>query len=185
MNTKIIVDNIFSWSELLEKALSYMECQLCLCQAYWFSLSLHKWCIFSKRFKFVGIDVCPDGNCPAMLKHQLLEHWPQPEFIRDVAKIIGFTQFYGKFIPRFELQIAPLCDLISKLEYTEPVVPHWTTSAQDSFNDIKQSILSDPCLKHFDHNCLIVLRSGFLSKRFGYIFCCCFDHGNGLVLLWF
>jgi hypothetical protein len=27
-NTKIIVDDIFSWSELLEKALLYMECQL-------------------------------------------------------------------------------------------------------------------------------------------------------------
>ncbi len=33
-NTKIIVDNIFSWSDLLEKALLYMECQLCICQAY-------------------------------------------------------------------------------------------------------------------------------------------------------
>ena len=34
-NTKIIVDNIFSWSKLLEiKALLYMECQLCICQAY-------------------------------------------------------------------------------------------------------------------------------------------------------
>jgi len=30
-NTKIIVDNIFSWSELLEKALLYMECQFCIC----------------------------------------------------------------------------------------------------------------------------------------------------------
>ena len=33
-NTKIIVDDIFSWSDLLEKALLYMECQLCVCQAY-------------------------------------------------------------------------------------------------------------------------------------------------------
>jgi hypothetical protein len=102
-NAKIIVDNIFSWSDLLENALSYLECQLCVCQAYQLSLSLHKCCIFSKRFEFVGIDVCPDGNRPAMSNHQLLEHWPQPEFIRDIAKIVGFTQFYGKFIPQFEL----------------------------------------------------------------------------------
>ena len=33
-NTKIIVDDIFSWSDFLEKALLYMECQLCICQAY-------------------------------------------------------------------------------------------------------------------------------------------------------
>jgi hypothetical protein len=59
-NTKIIIDNIFSWSDLLEKGLLYMECQLRVCQAYQLSLSLHKICIFSKRFEFVGIDVCPD-----------------------------------------------------------------------------------------------------------------------------
>jgi hypothetical protein len=57
-NTKIIADDIFSSSDLLEKALLYMECQLCICQAYQLSLSLRKSCIFSKRFKFVGIDVC-------------------------------------------------------------------------------------------------------------------------------
>jgi len=43
-----------------------------ICQAYRLSLSLKKSRIFSKRFEFVGIDVCPDGNRPAMSKHQLL-----------------------------------------------------------------------------------------------------------------
>ena len=105
-NTKIIVDNIFSWSKLLEKALLYMECQLCFCQAYRLSLSLKKSCIFSKRFEFVRIDVCPDGNCPVMSKRQLLVHWPQPEFIQSVAKIVGFAQFYGKFIPQFEFELS-------------------------------------------------------------------------------
>jgi hypothetical protein len=41
-NTKIIVDDIFSWFEFLEKELSYMECQLRICQAYRLSLSLKK-----------------------------------------------------------------------------------------------------------------------------------------------
>ncbi len=104
-NTKITIDNIFSWSDLLEKVLLYMECQLCVCQAYRLSLSLHKSCIFFKQFEFVGIDVCADRNHPAMSKHQLLEHWPQPKFIQDVAKIVRFSQFYGKFIPQFDLRI--------------------------------------------------------------------------------
>jgi hypothetical protein len=137
-NTKSIVDNIFSWSELLEKALLYMECQLHVCQAYQLSLSLRKGRIFSKRFEFVGIDVCPDGNRPAMSKHQLFVHWPQPEFVWDVAKIVGFAQFYGKFIRQFELQIAPLCNLTTKLEYTKPVAPHWMTAAQETFDDINK-----------------------------------------------
>jgi hypothetical protein len=84
-------------------------------------------------------------------KHHLLEHWPQPDIVCDVARIVSFVQFYIKFIPQFELRIAPLCNLTTKFEYTDPVTPHWTSPAQDSFEDIKQSILLDPCLIRFNH----------------------------------
>jgi hypothetical protein len=80
-----------------------MECQRCICQAYQLSLSLRKSCIFSKLFECVGIDVCPDRNPPAMSKHQLLEPWPQPEFIRDVEKLSGLHNSTEKFIPHYEL----------------------------------------------------------------------------------
>jgi hypothetical protein len=99
-NTKTILDDIFSWAKLLDMALLYMNCQLRVCQSYQLSLGLRKSHIFPKHFKFVGIDVCSDGNHPAMSKHQLLQHWPQP---KTVAKITGFAQFYSKFIPHFEL----------------------------------------------------------------------------------
>jgi hypothetical protein len=85
-NTKIIIDNIFSWAKSLSMALIYIECQLRVYQAYQLSLSLQKSHIFPKCFKFVGIDVCSDGNHPAMSKHQLLEYWPQPETVHDIAK---------------------------------------------------------------------------------------------------
>ena len=61
-NTKIIVDDIVSWAKFLEFALTYMECQLKICQAYHLSLSLRKSHIFPSHFEFVGIDVWADGN---------------------------------------------------------------------------------------------------------------------------
>ncbi len=149
----------------------FIKCQLCICQSFRLLLSLRKRNIFLKRFTFVGIDICLDGNCPAMSTHQLLEHWPQPEIVRDVAKLVGFAQFYSKFIPQFELQIAPLHHLITMFEYMDPVKPNWTTAAQDSFEDIKQAILSDPCLMGFNHQQLIVLCTDFSSCGFGYVLC--------------
>jgi hypothetical protein len=106
-----------------------------------------------------------------MSKHQLLQHWPQVEIVRDVAKIVGFAQFYCKFIPQFKLCIAPLCNLTMKFEYIEPVTPHWTTATQDFLKDIQRAVLSDPCLQRFNYKQLIVLRSDFLSKGFGYVLC--------------
>ncbi len=61
-NTKIIVNDIVSYAKQLLGALTYMECQLIVCLAYRLSLSLCKSCIFPPRFKFVGVDVCDDGN---------------------------------------------------------------------------------------------------------------------------
>ena len=108
-NTNIIVDDILSWAKSLMIALIYMECQLRVCQSQNLSLSLRKSHIFPKRFEFVGIDVGPDGNRPAMSKHQLLKHWPTPVIVRDVAKFVGFMQFYTRFIPNFEIFTLWVC----------------------------------------------------------------------------
>jgi hypothetical protein len=106
-----------------------------------------------------------------MSKHQLLEHWPQPEIIRDIAKFVGFAQFYSKFIPNFELRISPLHNLTTKFDYTELATPHWSTDAQHAFEDIKNSILLDPCLLCFNHQRLIVLCTDFSSRGMGYVVC--------------
>jgi hypothetical protein len=64
-NTRIIIDNIVSWSSDEDYALEYIRCQLKVCQAYRLSLNLRKSHFFPRHFKFVGIDVSPDGNRPA------------------------------------------------------------------------------------------------------------------------
>jgi hypothetical protein len=170
-NTKIIIDDIVSYAKQVQTALIYMECQLIICQAYRLSLNLRKSFIFPPRFEFVGIDVCNDDNRPAKSKHDLLQTWPQPELVQDVAKFIGFAQFYSRFIHHFELRIAPLRELTTKLEFTESAAPHWTNDAQAALDDVRNAILSNPCLQRFDHRKLIVLRTDFSKDGFGYVLC--------------
>jgi hypothetical protein len=168
MNITIIVDDIVIWAKQVTAALLYMECQLCLCQSQNLSLSLKKSHIFPKQFEFVGVDVSPDGNCPAMSKHSLLHHWPSPELVRDDAKFVGFAQFYSRFIPQFEQRISALRDIM-KNKYTDPVDPYWMLDAKAAFLDVCLAILNDPCLKRYDHCLLLVLRSDFSSDGFGVV----------------
>jgi hypothetical protein len=72
INTSIIINDIINWAKSFDQALQYIECQLCVAKAYRLTLSLKKSHVFPKRFEFVGIDISPDGNCPAMSKHDLL-----------------------------------------------------------------------------------------------------------------
>ena len=168
-NTRAIVDDVVSWSTILEKALAYMRCQLQVCQAYNLSLKLSKSHIFPQRFEFVGVDVCADGNRPAQSKHVILQQWPEPFEVRCVAKFVGFAQFYSRWIPNFELRIPALRSIITDNEYGDPIGPHWTSAAKAAFDDIRMALLSDPVVKRFDHTKLVVLRSDFSSFGFGFV----------------
>jgi hypothetical protein len=164
-NTRIIVDDIVSWADTFQHSLLYMRCQLIVCHAYPLSLNLGKSHFFPLRFEFVGIDVCPEGNRPAKSKHQLLETWLAPELVRNVAKFLGFVQFYSRFIPNFEICVEAL-RTVTKQDYTKDAGPHWTLEAQAAWEDLKGAILADPCIQRFDHRKLIVLRSDFSAKGF-------------------
>jgi hypothetical protein len=168
MNTTNIVDDIVSWEKQVMAVLLYMECQLCICQSQNLALSLKKSHIFPKKFEFIGVDVSPNGNCPAMSKHSLLHHWPAPELVRDVANFFIFAQFYSRFIPQFEQRISTL-RAIMKNEYTDPVCPYWSSDAQATFLYIRSKLLSDPCLKRCEHCLLLVLHTNFSANGFGYV----------------
>jgi hypothetical protein len=103
-----------------------------------------------------------------MSKHALLHHWPAPELVRNVAKFVGFAQFYSCFIPQFEQRIGALREIMQN-EYTEPVNPYWTQEAKKEFMDIQSAILADPCLKRYNHRLLLILRTDFSKDGFGYV----------------
>ena len=144
-NTRIIVDDIFNWAKLLKIAFHYMRCQLRVCQAQNLSLSLKKTHIFPKRMEFVGIDLSQDGNRPAMSKHQLLTTWPNPTTVCDISSFIGFINFYASYIPHLEMRASRLRE-ITKLEMTELAAPHFDEKALAELEDLKEAVLSDPCL---------------------------------------
>jgi len=56
-------------------------------------------------------------------------------------------------------------------EYTEPVGDWWSQEANSTFEDLKKSVLSDPCLCQFDHRKSTVLRTDFSCLGFGYVVC--------------
>ncbi len=74
LNTKIIVDDIFSWAKSFDSFIQYFTCQLDICISQNLSLSLKKSFFCPDRMEFVGHDVCSNGNRPAMSKHSLMTH---------------------------------------------------------------------------------------------------------------
>jgi hypothetical protein len=181
VGTTIIIDDILNWAWSFTMALAYIRCQLRMCKAYQLTLSLQKSHFFLNHLEFVRINVSPDGNRPAMSKHELIKHWPIPELVHDVTSFVSFLQFYSEFIPNFEIRVEPLRRLMDR-EYTERVGDLWTSEVQTTFDDLRGSILCNPCLRRFDPRKITILRTDFSATGFGYVVCQPDDNETSLAL---
>jgi hypothetical protein len=115
-NTCLIFDDLMNFAPTFQMSLQYMRAQFQVAQSQNLSLKIRKCHWFPERSEFVGVDVTIDGNRPAQSKHQLLQSWPIPTIVQDVASFVGFAIFYSNYILLFEVRVKRLQELM-KLEY--------------------------------------------------------------------
>ena len=70
-NTRVIIDNIFRWSNGIDTTFCYLQCQLIMCRSQNLSLELKTCIFFPDHLEFFGKDVCCDGNRPTQSKMQI------------------------------------------------------------------------------------------------------------------
>ncbi len=99
-----------------------------------------------------------------------IENMACRQIVCDIAKFIGFAQFYSRFMHNFEIWSTPLCE-ITKQDFTNPVVWYWTDTAQVILEDMKNAILFDPCILRFNYRKPIILCTNFSSLGFGWVLC--------------
>ena len=171
LNTKIIVDDVLSWAKTWEEFIKYFTCQLDVCLSQNLSLSLKKSFFCPERMEFVGHDVCSNGNRPAMSKRALLDHWPAFVTARDVASFIGYLIFYSIYIPYFEQRVAPLRQVINKVDMDTVISDRLGPEAMHARSDLIAALCSDPCIARFDHSKRTYLLTDFSKIGFGYDIC--------------
>ena len=92
--------------------------------------------------KFLGHVIDEHGILPDPDKVNSVVTWPVPTNVTEVRSFIGLAQYFRKFIQGFASLAAPLTALFKKdKEFA------WTDACMQSFNQIKQSLTSVPCLK--------------------------------------
>jgi hypothetical protein len=147
-NATIIIDDTFAYFETIEKGLMYLEDILTVCRRYNLTWKLKKCSFFPDKVDFVGHDLTKKGNYPASSKDTLLVNWQTPTMVRNIASFVGFRNLYSKYIPYFEQRISPLRSIMEEFDYNHHLEGgEWTKEADAAFHDIRNSILSKPCLQ--------------------------------------
>ena len=108
-----------------------------------------------------------------------IEDWPMPKSIRDVQVLLGFANFYRRFIRKYAKVTLPFTELMRMTEIARtlkapgkaPGKPNeplpkweWTREAELAFRKLKKAFPDAPILQHFDPAKPIILQtdaSGF------------------------
>ena len=119
-------------------------------------------CVFSAReVRFLGFVISPDGVGMEGDRVATIEDWPTPKPVRDVQVLLGFTNFYRRFIWKNAKVTSPISNLLRKEANPKW---EWTRDAELAFRKLKRLFGETPILQHFDPAKPIILQtdaSGF------------------------
>lgn len=107
---------------------------------------------FQESITYLGHKIDFNGLHKIKEKVEAVVNTKKPRNITQLRTFLGFANYYNKFIPNLATLLSPLYELLQKnKKYI------WTKECEKSFQSIKNEIISDRVLVHFDPNLPLVL----------------------------
>ncbi|UYV84941.1 hypothetical protein LAZ67_X004064, partial [Cordylochernes scorpioides] len=139
------LDDIIVFSKTMEEHILRLEMVLnCLSKAG-LTLNLEKCHFGSRRMKVLGHLIDGDGIYPDPDKVEAVRNFLRPKNVSEVRSFLGLCSYYRRFIKSFADITGPLNELLKKGKQFS-----WNDRQEDSFNNLKSALTSEPVLGHFD-----------------------------------
>ena len=117
---------------------------------------------FQSKIIFLGHVLSKGGISPNPEKVEKVKTWPMPKSAKEVHSFLGLASYYCRFIPQFGKWAGPFHDLIRPMATIKkrksgvklPPLPsnlpqfEWTQEHHESFEKLKQSLISAPILAY-------------------------------------
>ena len=103
--------------------------------------------MFCKEVEYLGHIVSPEGISTNPKKICSARDWPRLTKISELRSFLGFCSYYRRFIANFATIARPLNQLLEK-----DVPFDWTKQCEDSFDFLKQLLVTSPILAYPIHN---------------------------------
>jgi hypothetical protein len=134
---------------------------------------------------YLGFMISSEGVGMELDRISTIEDWPTPESVHDIQVLLGFTNFYWRFIRKYAKVTCPHTELLKTADNpsgAEKLGPssnrprykksgvvgknkwEWTRKAELAFRKLKKAFNAASILQHFDPTKPIVLQtdvSGF------------------------
>ena len=125
-----------------------------LCREHKLSLKPEKCLINQPGVPYLGHIISGDGIRPDPVKLAGIKDWPIPTNLKELRAYLGIMSYYRRYIKDFSNVARPLNDLLKK-----DAPWQWQPSQQDSYQRLKEILLSDVFLLHPTHEKPFILET--------------------------
>lgn len=104
------------------------------------------------------------GGCYriSLTKIRAVQHYREPSNVKELQRFLGLTSYFRKFIAGYAIIARPLTSLLKKDAQYE-----FGDSQKQSFESLKQCLVSDPVLQIFDPNAETELHTDASKEGYG------------------
>ena len=123
---------------------------------------------FKDRIAYLGHIVSKVGIETDPKKIQDMKDWPWPETVTDVRQLLGFTNYYRKFIKQYAVVANPLNKPTSgENAKKKNKRVEWTPGCEESFQKLKEICTETPVLPYADYERPFKLTTDASKKGLG------------------
>ena len=105
-------------------------------------------CIFAEnQIDYLGFTISAKGVCPTNKNVLAVKEFPRPTSVKEVKWFLGLANFYRRHLQNMGVICRPLTALTKKDKQTgQPVTFEWSNQCEESFQKIKEMLISSPVL---------------------------------------
>lgn len=120
-------------------------------------------CKFLRSFvEYLGHVISAEGLHQSPKKVKAITEMPKPQDVTQLRAFLGMVQYYAKFLPDLATHLAPLHRLLQK-----DVKWSWGAEEEASFRVVKEMLLQDKVLMHYDPDLPLILATDSSSYGVG------------------
>lgn len=155
-------DDIVIYSNSFEEHVKHLECVLNRLKKAGLTANPGKMVVGSDRIEFLGHVIHNNSISLSSEKTKPIEEFPTPRNLKQLARFIGMTAYYSRFIQDYARISAPLNALKKK---DAPFI--WGPEQQQAFTNLKAALTASPVLKMPDFDREFVLHTDASRSSLG------------------
>ncbi|KAI7299779.1 hypothetical protein KC315_g17470, partial [Hortaea werneckii] len=156
----VYLDDILVYSDSHENHVRDLREVLARLRKFSLFANLKKCSFFTKEVEFLGYVVSTAGVSMDSRRVAAIEEWPRPTTLREVQVLLGFTNFYRRFIRNYSKIVAPLTGLSKgAVGGKKPGLIEWGASEEQALRLLKAEFTRAPILRHYEPSAPIRLET--------------------------